>query len=128
MSLFNMAREIKFRIWDGKEMITTDGRYFFDSYYGLVFSSQNNNVENDINLMQYTGLKDKNGKDIFEGDILDTQNIHVGKVLGEVSYQAPRYMYRAIGGKVDNIMFDLIASRRFVVIGNVHENPELLNN
>lgn len=72
-------------------------------------------------LMQYTGLKDKNGREIFEGDILQS---HMG--LHVVAYETGCYLARQ-----DNESgFDsVIAAQHFhqvEVVGNRYENPELL--
>lgn len=111
-------REIKFRIWDGEGMITTDGNYHFDDYNGLVFHSEYGGVRIDVKLMQYTGLKDKNGKEIYEGDIItdgqgDKRTIVFRNGWFCAEYPSgqlymPSEMYREI-------------------IGNIYENPDLLS-
>ncbi|EPN2895479.1 YopX family protein [Listeria monocytogenes] len=83
----------------------------------------------DVVLMQYTGLKDKNGKKIFEGDI-------VRNVNGEYSYigivNKDRYTFYIKGvAPKDNYDFadvsDTVTGKSsLIVIGNIHENPELL--
>lgn len=76
-------------------------------------------------LMQFTGLHDKNGKEIYEGDILE----HNGKVQKVVFYNTNKGAYycqfNTGGGFVDNIMYFI--QRDCEVIGNIYENPELLN-
>ncbi|EQC2385999.1 YopX family protein [Listeria monocytogenes] len=79
--------------------------------------------------MQYTGLKDKNGKKIFEGDI-------VRNINGEYSYigivNKDRYTFYIKGvAPEDNYDFadvsDTVTGKSsLIVIGNIHENPELL--
>ena len=61
-------RPIKFRAWQDGEMLTqpTPGVYAMGRLLGLLYE--------DTDLMQYTGHKDKNGVEIYEGDILATSN------------------------------------------------------
>ncbi|EHR0545096.1 hypothetical protein KS706_001438 [Listeria monocytogenes] len=83
----------------------------------------------DVLLMQYTGLIDKNGKKIFEGDI-------VRNINGEYSYigivNKDRYTFYIKGvAPKDNYDFadvsDTVTGKSsLIVIGNIHENPELL--
>ena len=66
-----MNREVKFRAWDGSQMIYRglyDRNWYTDEKGGKVVRSINPNDINDLKVMQYTGLKDKNGREIYEGD------------------------------------------------------------
>jgi hypothetical protein len=102
-------REIKFRAWDGKRM-------------SIDVSLCHEGCGNwkDEQLMQYTGLKDKNGKEIYEGDVLKWENDAIGKVEwlhdGFVVY-FPNW---------NRAHRRLFGSKKMEVIGNIYENPELL--
>ena len=74
-------------------------------------------------LMQYTGLKDRNGVEIYEGDIV------VGAYHWQIVY-APEYGAWSLhdkNGIVDLLSDYDITNNNFIVIGNIYENPELLN-
>ena len=106
-----MNREIKFRAWDtnSKQMVMN----------GLWYSKEKGI---DINkLMQYTGLKDKNGIEIYEGDIIhyDTDN-----ETYKVAFDGGSYVWEG-DGCYDNLI-ELYPSLNTKVIGNIYENPELL--
>ena len=83
---------------------------------------------NDVNLMQSTGLKDKNGKEIFEGDILsietDEENVKV-----EVSWDDKHALFVFESKKYDEreSLGELFEDNTypFKIIGNIYANPEL---
>lgn len=81
-------------------------------------------VNNDLNLMQSTGLKDKNGKEIFEGDI-----VLVLDSLYTVFYDNEKGSYR-LKPHDDRWNVDYMSNfshgGNFEIIGNIYENPELL--
>jgi hypothetical protein len=102
-------REIKFRAWDGNAM--WDVREIdFDTMQ--VHIGIHDEYINNIKLMQYTGLKDKNGVEIYEGDILKGGIYKVYNVKWDG--EDAGWNIAAYGVSV------------FEVIGNIHENPELL--
>ena len=111
-------REIKFRVWDieEKKMINVYGLEFKDT--GIVVTSDEGYdyiVEEDCELMQFTGLKDKNGKEIYEGDIIE----------GRYGRQTVEW-HLATG--FDSGLGELWGTNKewLEVIGNIYENPELL--
>lgn len=71
---------------------------------------------------QFTGLKDRNGEKIFDGDILQEYS---GEDRGYIRYDEDDGMYYLV---VDNVLHDFSTcnSKWYEIIGNIHDNPELL--
>ena len=87
-------------------------------------------VNNDLVLMQSTGLTDKNGKEIFEGDIVkvtdgDERTNFPDGGIGTICGLDEIFMWY-IDGQVHNGLFDISQEYYIEVIGNIYENPELL--
>ena len=150
-------REIKFRIWDGnigkmysfqrQFFIDNNGRLFFNADpYGIDMSGKlriyRHPKENHFRIMQYTGLKDKNGKEIYEGDVVFVKRYSPGQTRGSFLELTLKDKYRAIveWDKInptfvlieisnrDHVEYDFVCCDliRLEVIGNIYENPELL--
>ena len=119
-------REIKFRAWDKatKKMwySSTNGGYgslipFFETVEAAI-------EDDSAILMQYTGLKDKNGKEIYEGDIVKIKDLcdnDVDAFVGYVSYDNASF-YINQQGVSHYRWIDYVVE----IIGNIYENPELL--
>jgi len=129
-------REIKFRAWDVKNNKFIDG--YAITCDGTIFSFKEGDCEDYIRghadipntiLIQYTGLKDKNGKEIYEGDILKSiteYNDYTG--LNSHLYGGNVYEVKNNGWKFylnPDGMYQ-VRSCDCKVIGNIYENPELL--
>lgn len=77
---------------------------------------------------QYTGLKDKNGKKIFEGDIIGTDRFGVGhQIDGYVVYNENNGQYELVFDLDDNGKMYVMLERNVIVEGNIHDNPEIMN-
>jgi hypothetical protein len=116
-----MNREIKFRAWTGKQF-----EYDFNMY------SNGNAIDIDVpkhlpsrllnwQLCQFTGLQDKNGIDIYEGDIVSG-----ARYLEPCKIVFKKGMFHAVG---EDIAGDCVGYYRgeYEVIGNIYENPEFLD-
>ncbi|WP_149710781.1 YopX family protein [Campylobacter concisus] len=120
-------REIKFRAWDTQaEEILYGVEHTYDGYkvpmpsFGALLDCPDFYV-----VMQYTGLKDKTGKEIYEGDIVHFKTLRSKEYIGEVkSYE-------------DAASFFVVAKEHYMeclddvyeleVLGNIYENKGLLN-
>lgn len=128
-----MNREIKFRIWDieNKEMLKVQELDFEPTFYGgriAIRPYQYNDYfdTEDMILMQYTGLDDKNGKEIYRGDIVQGlfAEQYESKMKGQVIYSNEQASYMIIASNDDE--WDLGYLDNLEVIGNIYENSELL--
>ena len=112
-------REIKFQCWNGEAMVSPD----YVDRDGFAHWKENSIPTNSNELMQYTGLNDKNGNEIYEGDILLCDG---AKRIVEWD------TYRWIVAHFDHSRKKCIAKfhpdkwHKFEVIGNNYENPGLL--
>jgi hypothetical protein len=117
-----MKRELKFRAWDEHLglMINPycelkDGRFWGEDCTNTGYSVKHEHV------MQYTGLKDKNGKEIYEGDIV-CREYNRGEMKVNQRIEWTGFHYQCIGKVSDGIEgFGFME-----VIGNIYENSELL--
>lgn len=83
----------------------------------------------DIHLMQYTGLKDKNGKEIYEGDIVAEKGHYVNS--DRLVYQKIQWKENYscwLRGEYQRLTPKNIKTYQIEVVGNIYDNPELLHN
>jgi len=134
-------REIKFRAWEKDKMIQWED---FDRLLKnpSVIPTKLFEGHDIIKLMQYTGLKDKNGIEVYEGDILGEENDDSVKDVVKFGYMkkvndswgiayCSTGFYIEYPDKTTNLIHDLedtygCRTSEHIVIGNIYENPELL--
>lgn len=138
-----MKREIKFRAWNKKDKVMVDVaamNFGPSGLWSLIEDADDAELqlEDNYELMQYTGLKDKNGREIYEGDIVsfgsvwnnsDNEDIDEEFHIGVVEYD-PNYAVYNVNceesGERHFMFMDVVNYDGFGVIGNIFENPELL--
>ena len=124
-----MNRQIKFRAWekpqyndnaDGSPAISFSGRMWTDNDPKFWASCLMNKKDEYI-LMQFTGLLDKNGKEIYEGDLIK-YSIH-----GDIQTMPLEVeMFNLVVGINESDAYMRIDEDSIEVIGNIYENPTLL--
>lgn len=130
-------REIKFRAWDGKEMhenvVIVDGKAYKRSRFGMIYAEGSKAGTP----MKWTGLLDKNGKEIYEEDIIkwtkrkytdcSREEIESEEVyIGVLKWSETMYGVYTNKGQGYLLMPYYIESDEFEVMGNIYEHSHLL--
>jgi uncharacterized phage protein (TIGR01671 family) len=126
LRIYNYMREIKFRVWDKYDKCFIEQnllpfKLWFDEEEFIKYEDENiMRYPTDIILMQYTGIKDKNGKEIYENDLITWG----GGGIHQIEFRDTSWAF-----KNEDWLLSMITSEEkstFEIIGNVFENPELL--
>jgi uncharacterized phage protein (TIGR01671 family) len=122
-----MKRIHKYRAWIPNDYFELDGELGYTMTYDLAFEDYApiNDLLNGVEfLMEFTGVQDKNGVDIYEDDIVNGCMFNGSYAYGKVEFYKGRYIVVPIGRFLEGC--DEVTNSHIEVIGNIHENPELL--
>jgi len=125
-----MNRKIEFRAWDGEFWYQWDKTLIEDEWLFIREKSTNKSFtqicklwdDESLTIVEFTGLIDKNGKKIYEGDIVQRGVITFSRGKFTGTY------YDGNGNLSDDWEDDLYQENNIEVLGNIYENSELLTN
>lgn len=146
-----MERELKFRVWNGMNMeynvtVGKFGVFFVNPEKGdglnpndsASLTPNTTKYFDNTPVMQYTGLKDKNGREIYEGDMVNAIELNIdenfqftddilSQRVAEVIWDGDLAGWALKADSFPQGVIPMIHLNQFELLGNIYENPELLN-
>jgi uncharacterized phage protein (TIGR01671 family) len=128
-----MSREIKFRAWNGSKMEYNVMAGFLGAFYvqgidekdSACMSPFNTKCYSETPIMQYTEKKDKNGKEIYDKDILKTK--YDDKLMAvEWNERFSSFCLKRKDWAFCHFFGEAVESEECEIIGNIYQNPKLL--
>lgn len=130
--MLSKCRDIKFRgkcFGSGVWVIGSLVRFGYGDRTQILIWSQGRESEYDVTqetVGEFTGLKDKNGKEIYEGDIVYLLNGSEGNILAEVKWHEFGWRFKKVSADSWHLFQWKDDEESIEIIGNIYENPELL--
>lgn len=124
-----MSREIKFRAWDEHNNEWLDGHLFnINLFFGELQRNNSAGIVGGVTIEQYTGLKDKNGKEIYEGDVANIEGGADKPAFCSVIFKDGCFCldWEYNDSNPELKYYIDMSFCKFEVIGNVHEDKELI--
>ena len=120
-----MSKEIKFEVWDTHLKTMLKDAHLYHEFIRYLTDSR-------YIKLQFTGLQDKNGKDIYNGNILGSEGMVIGYVIGGVRGYCYDVIYKTplSNGETRWSLYATVTSDykdRIEILGNIYEHPHLLN-
>jgi uncharacterized phage protein (TIGR01671 family) len=127
-----MNREIKFRVWDKYDKRWSKVRnLLLDRNGESTFYTLTDKALDRFIFQQFTGFKDKNGKEIYEGDIVECNShmlavIQPNPIIGIIEFSKGNFIINDKSLKPTFPMSSFLNNNYYNIIGNIYENPNLI--